>query len=227
MVETLPDNAWFMENKRTMNKLVYYVRHGENKANLTREFSYKKIDYSLTERGIKQAQATARALGGKGICAIYCSPLKRAVQTAEIIGSKLNLEPIHVEEFREVNVGSLEGQEPTEQNWAIYNGIMRDWREGKKTERFPDGESFVELNSRAREGLLKVMRSSVNCLNIAVVGHGGILLSVLPEICANAQSYNLETIENCSISLLELDLDPTFGALRGKILSWRNCDHLA
>ncbi len=209
-----------------MSKLVYYIRHGENRANITHEFSYKKVDYSLTEKGIKQAEATARALEGKEICAVYCSPLKRAIETADIIGSKLNLIPIRLEEFREINVGSLEDQEPTDENWAIYYKIIKDWQEGKTMSRFPDGENFVELNTRAREGLLTVMRSSTNCQNAAVVGHGRILISILPEICDNARDYNLETIENCSISLLEMNDDPTHGGLQGKIVSWRSCDHL-
>ena len=39
---------------------IYLVRHGENRANLTKEFSYRLVDYPLTEKGILQAQQTAR-----------------------------------------------------------------------------------------------------------------------------------------------------------------------
>lgn len=38
--------------------IIYLVRHGENKANLTKEFSYKKVDYPLTPKGVIQAQQT-------------------------------------------------------------------------------------------------------------------------------------------------------------------------
>jgi broad specificity phosphatase PhoE len=72
---------------------IYYVRHGENIANITREFSHKKVDYSLTEKGTKQAEATAGALEEKRICSIYCSPLKRAIETADVIGKRLGLNP--------------------------------------------------------------------------------------------------------------------------------------
>ena len=44
-----------------MNHL-YLVRHGENVANLTKEFSCCKVDYSLTAKGVLQAQQTAHAL---------------------------------------------------------------------------------------------------------------------------------------------------------------------
>ena len=73
---------------------LYLVRHGENLANLTREFSYRKVDYPLTERGVRQAEQTAAHFaslgarpGGRPIDAIFSSPLKRALQTAEIIGA--------------------------------------------------------------------------------------------------------------------------------------------
>ena len=47
-----------MRSTRYVNTL-YFVRHGENPANLTREFSYKMVDYPLTENGIQQAEQTA------------------------------------------------------------------------------------------------------------------------------------------------------------------------
>ena len=37
-----------------MNR-VYLVRHGENLAHLTKEFSYRKVDYPLTPKGVMQA----------------------------------------------------------------------------------------------------------------------------------------------------------------------------
>ena len=38
---------------------IYLVRHGENTANITKEFSYKLVDYSLTAKGVQQAEQTA------------------------------------------------------------------------------------------------------------------------------------------------------------------------
>ena len=67
-----------------LNRL-YLVRHGENMANLTKEFSYRHVDYSLTPKGVLQAQQTAAYFTDKHIHEIYTSPLKRAVETADII----------------------------------------------------------------------------------------------------------------------------------------------
>ncbi len=79
---------------------IYLIRHGENKANLTREFSCKKVDYPLTPKGIIQAQQTAEYFRDKHIDEIYASPLKRARETAEIIAEALGLKVVVMEQFR-------------------------------------------------------------------------------------------------------------------------------
>ena len=106
---------------------IYLVRHGENKANITKEFSYKKVDYPLTTKGILQAQQTADFFKDKAIDEVYASPLRRARETAEIIASTLDLQVTVIENFREVNVGALEGRPPDADNWAIHNRIVADW----------------------------------------------------------------------------------------------------
>ena len=65
-------------NKDVSMTHLYLIRHGENLANLTKEFSYRKVDYSLTPKGKLQAEQTARTLQDRGIAAVYSSPLRRA-----------------------------------------------------------------------------------------------------------------------------------------------------
>ncbi|MFN8540716.1 MAG: histidine phosphatase family protein [Thermomicrobiales bacterium] len=72
---------------RTAEHTLFVVRHGENPANINREFSYKLIDYSLTPEGVRQAEETAAFFRDKDIHEVWSSPLKRAVETAEIIAA--------------------------------------------------------------------------------------------------------------------------------------------
>ncbi|MGH2510245.1 MAG: histidine phosphatase family protein, partial [Ktedonobacteraceae bacterium] len=92
----------------THTNTIHLVRHGENPANITHEFSYKLIDYPLTPKGVLQATQTAEFLKGTPIDAIYSSPLKRAHETAHIIAAPHQLPVTVIEGFREVNVGELE-----------------------------------------------------------------------------------------------------------------------
>src|SRR4051812_43185464 len=133
---------------RTAEHTLYVVRHGENPANLNREFSYKLIDYSLTPKGVRQAEETANFFRDKDIHEVYSSPLKRALETAEIIAAPHGLPVAIVEGFRENNVGDLEKEPPTDENWALHDRIIGDWFAGRHDSAFPGGEDFHTLVGR-------------------------------------------------------------------------------
>jgi broad specificity phosphatase PhoE len=206
-----------------MNTL-YMVRHGENRANITKEFSWKRVDYPLNEKGILQAQQAAEALVGKGIQAIYSSPLKRARQTARIIADKLKLPVTIVEDFRELNVGDLENRAPNLENWTIHNAVLHNWINGKLEERFPDGEDYHTLLRRLRSGLKQVFdgKDGVTAL---VVGHGGMFTLTLPDLCPDVRMDMLEG-ENHNCSITRIDLEMPSGIPQGKLVTWAAVDHL-
>ena len=61
--------------------MLYLVRHGEIESNIKKVYAGWSEE-GLTETGIRQAAEAGEILRGKGIEGLYCSPLKRAVQTA-------------------------------------------------------------------------------------------------------------------------------------------------
>ena len=132
---------------------LYLLRHAENRANLTKEFSSRKVDYPLTAKGELQAQQTAQYFLDKEIEAIYASPLKRARQTAEIIAAPLHLPVTVMENFREVDVGDLENGPPSAEKWDYHNALIMDWMNGHPERRFPGGEDYFDLWGRMRDGL--------------------------------------------------------------------------
>jgi broad specificity phosphatase PhoE len=78
---------------------VLWARHGENVANLTKTLSYRIFDGDLTDIGRRQARDLAERLavgGGDPIGLLACSPLRRARQTADIVGRRLGL-PVAME----------------------------------------------------------------------------------------------------------------------------------
>jgi broad specificity phosphatase PhoE len=80
--------------------MIYIIRHAQSEyneaqayeqalsqhsvwtENLEVKFSGKYIDCSITEKGKEQCQIAVQALAGKQIDFVFCSPLKRAIQTA-------------------------------------------------------------------------------------------------------------------------------------------------
>ena len=208
-----------------MNRIIL-LRHGENRANLTKEFSYKKIDYPLTDKGILQAQQTAKALHDRNIRAIYTSPLKRAHQTSQIVGEALGLVPIVKEAFREFNVGQLEDAPPSAETWSEYHQVIRAWVEGHLDVHFPGGENNLELWSRYEKGLANAIQSYPN-QTLLIVGHGGLFTSTLPTLCPDVRILDLFKIENHNASLTEIDVELVDGHPTGHLKSWAKIDHLS
>jgi broad specificity phosphatase PhoE len=208
-----------------MTNTLYLVRHGENRANLTKEFSYKTVDYSLTPKGVLQAQQTAEYFQDKQIDEIYASPLKRARETAEIIAQALNLDVIVVEHFREVNVGALDGQASAE-SWAYHDRIVNDWFESRHDSMFDGGEDYWTLLARMRQGLHAIVKRKSG-RNVVVVAHGGLFTFTIKDICQNVdlQIIRRSISSNCSIA--EIGLSAHDGALCGELRSWGVCAHLS
>ncbi len=77
-----------------------------------------------------QAQQTAAFFQTQTIDAIYTSPLKRAAETASIIGDALSLPVTTIEALREINVGELEDANDLSQAWDLHNDILQSWFDG-------------------------------------------------------------------------------------------------
>lgn len=205
---------------------VYLIRHGENKANLTKEFSYKKVDYPLTPKGVIQAQQTAAYFKDKHIDEIYSSPLKRARETAEIIAQALGLKVVVMEQFREVNVGELEDRPPAAETWALHNRILGGWLDGHPEVPFPGGENYLQLLDRMREGIRQVV-SNKSGKKIIIVAHGGIISATLRDLCQNVDLEELGRQENHNCSITEIALAHADGRLEGALKAWATHSHLS
>ena len=210
---------------------LFLVRHGENRANLTLEFSSRRVDYSLTPKGVMQAEQTgayfaALQTSGRPLHAIYSSPLKRAAETAAIIGARVGL-PVEVrEQFREVNVGDLELVPPSRESWERHNQILYAWADGRHAERFPGGEDYHELRSRAMDGYRLALAGRQE-QNVLIVAHGGIFTFTLHVLCSdlNANWVKGRLNANCSVSEIEVETDGD--QLVGRLVRWADFSHLS
>jgi broad specificity phosphatase PhoE len=90
-------------------KRFYFLRHGETETN-AQGLVAGSLDTDLTPRGREQALAAARVFAQRPITGIYCSPLRRARETAEPIAGALHLPLVVIAEIAERNWGTLEGQ---------------------------------------------------------------------------------------------------------------------
>jgi broad specificity phosphatase PhoE len=204
----------------------YLVRHGENKANITKEFSSRKVDYPLTPKGRLQAEQTALVFKDKNIHAVYSSPLKRAVETGSIIAAELGEMEIKImDNFRELDVGDLEDMPPSREAWQIHYDVIKDWLSGKLETSFPNGENYYQAYQRMIDGL-EIVYDQMEGKNVIISGHGGIFFTVMGELCPEVDIMELiqEISHNCSIT--EIKVSRINGKLVGKLISWADVSHL-
>jgi broad specificity phosphatase PhoE len=161
---------------------VLWARHGENVANLTRTLSYRVFDGDLTDVGRRQARELGERLAARAadpVRLLACSPLRRARQTADIVGQRLGLAvAMELDDLREVNVGELDGRSDA-RAWEIYTAVLEAWRGGDTLARFPGGENRDELCARLVRALTIVARSAAAECSL-VVAHGANLRAALP-----------------------------------------------
>ena len=162
---------------------LYFVRHGESEANILREFSNRGFKHGLTERGVQQAKQLGLNLHHIPFKKIYSSPLKRAVQTAEILQQYLNCPLEIADALREFDTGILEGKSDPE-SWEIHTWVLNQWIIGNWEAHTPGGESRLDIQARFMP-LIDRLTQNLTEENNLLVGHGGIFQCMFPLIFTN------------------------------------------
>jgi broad specificity phosphatase PhoE len=149
--------------------LILLARHGETDWNSPPPRVQGWTDVPLNDTGREQARRLARAASSEGIRALWSSQLSRALETAEIVGAAVGLEPGVDERLAESNRGDWEGR--------LLDDVRRDdpelweaWRRAGDGFRFPGGESLTEHLRRVSEAIDAIAAGERPAL---VVCHGG------------------------------------------------------
>jgi alpha-ribazole phosphatase len=154
----------------------WLVRHGETTWNSIGRFQ-GGLDAPLSERGRAQAAALAAGLAGTRFEAVYTSPLRRARDTAAACRPALGLEPVAMDDLREVGLGDWEGL-TLETVEARDGEHYRRWLEAPVDHPAPAGESMSSLASRVRTALDGLCSAHPEG-RVLVVSHGGVISSAL------------------------------------------------
>ncbi|WP_281228321.1 alpha-ribazole phosphatase [Flavobacterium aquiphilum] len=153
---------------------VYLVRHTETVCE-------KGICYGQSDVGIREPydavfESILNQLPQEAV--LYSSPLQRCVILAKHIQENTQIDSI-IEDSRlmEMHFGDWELQ-----SWdAIPREVLDPWMEDFVTVNVPNGESFVELDSRVREFLDNGI-SKIHSKPIIIVAHSGVIRSILCKI---------------------------------------------
>lgn len=159
--------------------LLYLIRHGEP-ADAHRGRFYGQLDVPLSERGLRQSEATAERLGAVKFDAVYSSDLQRATLLAELIADPLDLPVRKLEVFRERDFGVLQGmseEEIRDQRPDVYH----EWNANRILYEVEGGENFERLQRRIVPATMEVVESFPG-QRVALIGHGGPIRVTLAHI---------------------------------------------
>ena len=126
---------------------IILARHGETQWNVEEVFR-GRIDIELNETGIKQAELLAEYLSGIKIDAIYSSPLRRALKTAEMIASYHKLDVEIAPGLVDFDYGEWQGL-AHQQVKDKYRELYAEWINSPDQVKMPTGESLDDVRERA------------------------------------------------------------------------------
>ncbi len=122
--------------------MIAFVRHGQTASNSS-GLLQGRVDTSLTELGIAQAQAVADRFAGEPLRRVLSSPLRRASDTAALIAAPHNLAVELDDRLVELDYGDWDGR-------SMRDVTAQQWADFRADPAFvvPGGESLVAVTAR-------------------------------------------------------------------------------
>lgn len=202
--------------------LLLLIRHGENDFVKTGKLPGRLPGIHLNEKGRKQAEALSEALRDVPLKAIYSSPLERALETAEPVAKARNLPIFQEPDLRDSDVGKWQGKSlkvlRLTNAWKVVQNAPSRFQ-------FPEGESFIELQTRIANTLENIIRQHNKPKHIlAVVFHSdpiklavshflGLPLDHFQRLGCDTGSVTVLHVNEMGAHLLKLNQRPPFDFL--------------
>lgn len=203
--------------------VILLIRHGENDYVKKARMAGRLPGVHLNETGKAQALALADKLASAPIKALYCSPLERAMETAQPLAAALNQEIIIRPGLIETDIGEWAGH--TLKSLRRLK-LWRTVQTAPSLFRFPGGESFAEAQHRICRELEAICstlepKDLVACvthadpIKLAVAYYLGLPLDNFQRLAVSPASVTALHIGETSSHLLNLNYDPSFNLAKG------------
>jgi probable phosphoglycerate mutase len=200
---------------------LYLVRHGSTDLTTEDKFS-GAVGVDLSDDGRWQASKLGERLKGEGISAVYCSPLSRTVETANIIAEHCGLTPIMRDGLREISHGRWEGLTRREVE-ERFTDEYASWEEDPFTFAPEGGESGVAVLARA----LPVIREIVTAQpgkRVLVISHKATLRLLISSLLGfDARGYR-DRLDQAPACLNVLDFKDH---VRSRLMLFNDTSHYA
>ncbi|MBL8133691.1 MAG: histidine phosphatase family protein [Anaerolineae bacterium] len=153
----------------------------------------------LNAHGRQQAASLAKFVRNIGMGALYSSDLRRAIETAEMLGHPLGCEPILDARLRERNIGLWQGLTIDEmvawysEEYAVMLGDIDGFRP-------PGGESRNDVRKRVMEALEDILTTAV-VETVGILSHTTAIKIMLAALVPSYDPLYVE-LDNTSVTTI-------------------------
>lgn len=178
---------------------IVLIRHSKTSGNLEGRYIGSRTDESLCPAGI----ALLQDIVYPSVERVYTSPMKRCVETSDLIWPEHTGKCIKAENLRECDFGTFENKnylelsdDPMYQAWIDSNGTMT----------FPDGESPEVFKIRCQNAFAEIVQreqqteadpgNGDQITRIGIVAHGGTIMSIMEKYGEPSKSYYDYQVKN-------------------------------
>lgn len=197
-----------------MKTKVIMVRHGETEWNVLCKF-LGSVDIPLNEKGRRQAGYAKEALKDEKIDVIYSSPMKRALETGEIIRGNRPLPILEDDGLREICCGKWEGLTGKEVE-ERYPGQISLWENHPEKIKIEGGDTFQEVSDRITETFWRIVDSNRG-RTILITSHMICLTLLMMRFIGTdiSEIWEAKPIGNAALNIVEVTDDDI-----AEIVSW-------
>lgn len=178
-------------------KEIFFVRHGET---VLPHRYVGKSDIDLSENGRKQVSLLVPFAHSCLFSHVYCSPLRRCVQSADLMGLTLKID--YDRRLCEIDFGLWEGRTFAEIE-ASFPKLVAKWCRNDPDFCFPEGEKMIDFYGR-----IESFAQTIQALDddkILIIAHGGVIRHLLCKFLnLSFNNYLYFQIDCGKVSVLEL-----------------------
>ncbi len=190
-----------------MHMKLYFIRHGETVWN-TQAKLQGKSDIPLNEKGVALARVTGEALADVPFAAIYSSPLKRALQTAQLVAGDRDVPIVTDRRLEEIGFGIWEGLSCHKDHYEIPSDSFQDFFLDPFGYQPPaQGETVRHVCGRTADFLEELIRKmGKEESNVLISCHGCTLRALMNYFYQDytAGFWRGHVPPNCSVSIVEV-----------------------
>lgn len=158
---------------------LHLIRHGLTQGNLDGVFVGGGIDLSLAAEGAAQLRALAEKYAYPPVGALFSSPMKRALESADILYPHVK-ERMVLEQLRENRFGTMEGRKMAD---MMHDEELARWLQPGSGYIPEGGESGEAFGARTAGALVSMMtwQAQNGVAEAACVTHGGVIMMMLAQ----------------------------------------------